>query len=55
MVIEAKSAEDGFHDLVRISTQLHVALVALCKGEALTVVKNSIEGHALGEWRRLYR
>ena len=53
-VVESKATEDDWTDLQRINAQLHVALVSLCKGEALTVVKNSRKGQGLDEWRRLY-
>ena len=51
--VEAKSLEDGWKDLGRIDAQLHVALVSLCRDEALTVVKNSGRHAGLNAWRRL--
>lgn len=42
-------------DMRRINAQLHVALVSLCRDEALTVVKNSEKSQGCDAWRRLHR
>ena len=42
-------------DMQRINAQLHVALVSLCRDEALTVVKNSEKSQGCDAWRRLNR
>ena len=38
-----------------LNQQLHVALVSLCRDEALTVVRNSSKGQGLDSWRRLVK
>jgi hypothetical protein len=54
-VIQQKASDDEWHDLERINAQLQVALVSLCRDEALTVVRNSAKGQGLDAWRRLCR
>ena len=54
-VILAKASEPGFADIAKLNSQLQVALVSLCRDEALTVVKNSHKGQGPDAWRRLNR
>ena len=42
-----------FSDLTRINAQLQVALVSLCRDEALTVVGNQLQGQEMDAWRRV--
>ena len=43
----------GWSDLMQINAQLQVALVSLCKDEALTVVRNSAKGAGVGRMASL--
>ena len=52
MVVD-KSHESGWLFIVKLNAQLHVALVSLCRAEALTVVKNSGKRQRFNSWRRL--
>ena len=53
-VVEQATAVN-WTDLGKINAQLQVALVSLCKDEALTIVRNSAKGQGLDAWRRLCR
>ena len=39
-IVGDKSLETGWLFIEKLDAQLHVALVSLCRGEALTVAKN---------------
>ena len=47
--------QGGWAELPKINAQLQVALVSLCRDEALTIVRNSNKGFGLDAWRRLCR
>ena len=47
------TTDKSWDDLSRIDAQLQVALVSLCRDEALTIVRNSAKGHGLDAWRRM--
>ena len=47
------SLVEDWPELGKLTSQMHVALVSLCKDESLTVVKNSCTGMGLDGWRRL--
>ena len=51
--ITQATSEKSWDDLSRINAQLQVALVSLCRDEALTIVRNSAKGHGLDAWRRM--
>ena len=53
--VTVKAREDGWNDLVRLNSQLQVALVSLCRDEALLIIRNSAKGSGLDAWRRLAR
>ena len=36
-----------------VNRQLHVALVSLCRDEAMTIVRNGLKGQGLDAWRKL--
>ena len=49
----AKCTTMRWTDLTKINAQFPVALVLLCRDEALTVVRNSFEGQGKDAWSRL--
>ena len=53
--IAAKQSQECWHDLARLSARLHVALVSLCRDEALLIIRNSAKGSGVDGWRRLVR
>ncbi len=53
--IEQQCQDVDWPELGKINAQLQVALVSLCRDEALTVVRNSERGQGLDAWRRLNR
>ncbi len=53
--IEQQGHDFDWPELGKINAQLQVALVSLCRDEALTVVRNSERGQGLDAWRRLNR
>ena len=52
-IVGDKCLETGWLFIEKLDAQLHVALVSLCRDEALTVVKNSGKRQGLNAWRRL--
>ena len=53
--IAQQGSDAEWPELGKINAQLQVALVSLCRDEALTVVRNSERGQGLDAWRRLNR
>ena len=53
--IRIKIVNEAWPDGAKVNAQLQVALVSLCKDEALTVIKNSEKNQGLDAWRRLNR
>ena len=53
--IAQQGSDAQWPELGKINAQLQVALVSLCRDEALTVVRNSERGQGLDAWRRLNR
>eukprot|EP00971_Amphidinium_carterae_P052761 1038970-Amphidinium_carterae.1 len=55
-VLSTKAGQESWGvDATTVNRQLHVALVSLCKDEALTVVRNSVQSSGLDAWRRLVK
>ena len=53
--IGRKSQEEGWNEMLWLNAQLQIALVSLCRDEALLIIRNSAKGSGLDAWRRLAR
>eukprot|EP00971_Amphidinium_carterae_P014303 282616-Amphidinium_carterae.1 len=54
-IVNIKATASSWVDLPRINAQLHVALVSLCRDDALTIIRNASKAQGLDAWRKLHR
>ena len=54
-VLSAKALAENWLDAGKANRQLHVALVSLTKGEALSMMRNAVSGSGVDGWRKLSR
>lgn len=54
-MLAAHAVTENWIDVGKANRQLHVALVSLTKGEALSMMRNAVSGSGVDGWRKLAR